>query len=163
MSELQEAIARLLETVSTNGELGTIANWQQHVTTLTVTIPGRELEKLLKIQLPASCWPAAVTLHQDRIIVPTQRTALRKGEDLRLKVILPQEGMQTARIVWKVIGEKNFRTEPLINRGRAVWHGIIRGVALRDDIEYYIEAVTAKGVQRYPAGAPDRNTTVVVY
>ncbi len=163
MKELEEAIALLLQTVSTNGELGTIANWQQHVVALTVTIPGREMETLLGAQLPASCWPANIMMHQDRIIVPTQRTSLRKGEDLRLKVILPQEGMQTARIFWRTIGEKAFRAEPLINRGRAVWHGVIRSMAVRDDIEYYIEAATTRGVQRYPAGAPDRNTTVVVY
>jgi hypothetical protein len=62
-----------------------------------------------------------------------------------------------------VIGEKSFRTEPLVNRGRAVWRGIIRSMGIRDDIEYYIEAVTGRGVQRYPAGAPERNSTVVVY
>ncbi len=163
MIELQEAIRLMLETVSTNGELGTIANWQQHAMTITVTIPGHELEELLKISLPASCWPQAVTLHQDRIIIPTQRTSIRKGEDLRLKVILPQEGLTSAKIYWKAIGEKGFRMEPLVNRGRAVWYGIIRGMDIRDDIEYYVEASTTRGVQRYPAGAPDRNTTVVVY
>jgi hypothetical protein len=163
MTELQDAIALLLETVSTNGELGTIANWQQHIITLTMTIPGREIEQMLKSALPASCWPPAVTLHQNRIIVPTQRTSLRKNEDLRLKVILPHEGLSTAKLFWRTLGEKKFRMEPLVMRGRAVWYGMIRGMDIKDDFEYYIEAVAAKGVQRYPAGAPDRNTTVVVY
>jgi hypothetical protein len=153
----------LLPTVTTNGELGTIANWQQHVMTLTVTIPGREIERLLNTTLPAECWPAAISLHQNRIIVPTVRTSLRRNENLRLKVILPHGELRSARLFWRMLGEKTFRSDPLVHINRAVWRAGIQGMDIRDDIEYYIETTTADGVQRFPASAPDRNATIVVY
>jgi hypothetical protein len=163
MHELEEVIQCLLRTVSTNGELGTLANWQQHIMTFFVFIPGHEIDKLLNQPLPDSCWPSRKNLEQERIIVPTVRTAVRRGEDVRVKAILPAGSIKSARLFWRSLSAKKFMQAELTHINRAVWEGAIRAKDIADDLEYYLEVKTSKGTTRFPSGAPERNQTVVVY
>jgi hypothetical protein len=163
MQELGDVLLFLLRTVSSNGELGTIANWQQHIMTLTVYMPGRTIDSLLGQPLPEECWPSQTPLYDERIIVPTVRTSLRKGEDLRLKLIVPARDIRSARIFRKTFSSQQVVSGDLIHVNRAVWQATIPGTEITDDFEYYLEVTTPLGVLRYPAGAPARNITVVVY
>ena len=163
MNELEEVFRYLLNTISTKGELGTLANWQQHNIMFTVVIPGHDIERLLGQPLPEACWPQAKRLAVDRIIIPTLRTMLRKGEDLRLKIILPQVGIQSARLLWKPLTGKDFVQQDLGYVNRAVWQASVTAENLRDDIEFFIEMTTAERTFWYPAGAPERTNTVVIY
>ncbi len=163
MRELEDVFAYLLLTVSTKGEMGTVANWQQHNVTFFVIMPGREIEKLLGQELPESCWPSRNLLVQERIIVPTVRTALRKGEDLSIKAILPAGTIQSARLHWRPLGGKVFAERTMTHINRAVWGTTVPGREITDDIEYYIEVKTPTRSLCHPAGAPGRNQTVVVY
>jgi len=163
MNELEDVFRHLMNTVSTRGELGTVANWQQHVLMSAVVIPGHDIERLLGESMPASCWPQQKRLSVDHVIVPTVRSVLRKGEDLRLTVILPLEGIQSARVLWKPLTGKEFMQQDLRHVNRAVWKVIVPASELRDDIEYCIEVKTAEKAHWYPAGAPERKSIVVIY
>jgi hypothetical protein len=163
MQELEEVFLCLLRTVNTKGELGTVANWQQHIMTFFVFAPGHEIEKLIHQPLPETCWPSRKSLDQQRIIVPTVRTSVRTGEDLRVKAILPGGVIHSARLFWKHLADKQFKSDDLRHVNRAVWEGTIRAGEFTDDLEYYLEIKTPREIVRYPAGAPGRNQTVVVY
>ena len=163
MQELEEVFQTLLRTVNTNGELGTVANWQQHNLTFFVTMPGHEIERLLGQTLPESCWPSSRVLEQERIIVPTVRTLIRKGEDLQVRALLPWGEIKSAKLCWKPLGAREYAVRDLEHVNRSVWQGTIRAGEIGDDLEYYLEATTPKGIVRFPAGAPRTGQTVVVY
>ncbi len=95
--------------------------------------------------------------------MPTVRTALRKGEDLSIKAILPAGTIQSARLHWRPLGGKVFAERTMTHINRAVWGTTVPGREITDDIEYYIEVKTPARSLCHPAGAPGRNQTVVVY
>ncbi len=78
----------LLATVSTLGELGTVANWQQHNMPDLVFKPGQELAAALGSDLPADALPARDYQGEPRIFVPVVRTSLVAGEPLPLTVMI---------------------------------------------------------------------------
>lgn len=163
MEELEELLTYLSRTISSRGELGTVANWQQHVMTWSVWMPGHEIERLTGAPLPENCWPSQKSLLEPGIIVPTVRTALRRGEGLRIEVILPGCEVQGARLHWKELAGKRLTKLDLARVNRSVWVATIPSTDLTDDIEYFIEVMTPDRTLRYPAGAPDRTQSVVVY
>ncbi|GAF86304.1 unnamed protein product, partial [marine sediment metagenome] len=99
----------LLATVTTNGAMGNVANWQQHIMPTLLTEPGQELANILGEDLPANAIPSK---HYDgplRMIVPTVRTSLSASEDLKLKVIiLTQNQPEDAALYWRAMGKGNF-------------------------------------------------------
>ena len=70
------------------GELGTFANVQQQTMHTQLHKPGKELEELLGESLPLDAMPISQYTGKCRLIVPTVRTSLAKGEPLQLKAIL---------------------------------------------------------------------------
>jgi hypothetical protein len=163
MQELEEIFFYLLRTVNTSGELGTIANWEQHNMTFFVLIPGMEIEKILHEKLPENCWPSRKVLERQRVIVPTLRNALRKGEDLHIRAILPSGEIRSARLCWRQLGRGKFMSRDLTHVARGVWEATIAGREVADDLEYFLEVRTPQDTLRYPVEAPERNQTVVVY
>ncbi len=163
----EEMMFYLLQTVSTTGELGTIANLEQHnlgllkvlnkYDSLIVRHLGRplpqETELLMKYHGPL------------RIIIPTKRNLLETGEDLNLKVMLLSEvPVKDAHFCWRFIGEKEFTKMPLVHVNRGVYKVILSSEIINDrDFEYYIEIASATGGKEYfPATASKINQTVVV-
>ena len=163
IDEFEEIIFYLLKTINTPGELGTMANWQQHNYTYYIYIPGKEYEKMTKKELQVGCWPSDKNLDINRIIVPTLRTTLRKGEDLKLKVIIPGDKVRSAKLYWKLMGKTNYFQIELKNLNRSVWLADIPSQSINDDFEYYIEVKSSSGDMKFPATHPERNQTVVVY
>ena len=144
-----DAYRYLLATVNTPGGLATVVNMETH--------PG---------------WGSSVAKHTDqpwpteyqgkpRLIVPTVRTLLGKGEDLQLKVIvLDNQSPKSAVFHWRPLGTGQFQTIPLRHVARAVCQVELRSPA--EDFEYRIEATTANGSNlTWPASAPEINQTVV--
>jgi hypothetical protein len=163
IDEFKEIIFYLMKTISTTGELGTMANWQQHDYAQYIYIPGKEFEKITGKKLPESCWPSNKDLNINRIIVPTLRTTLRKGEDLKLKVLIPGDNVISATLYWKPFGKTRYFDAELKNINRAVWFVSIPSHDLIEDFEYFIEVKSTSGTMKYPSSHPDRNQTVVVY
>ena len=152
----------LLATVKTTGELGTVANWNQHNLPGLLGKPGEELSALLGEPLPASAQLTQAYRGPTRLIVPTVRTSLAAGEPLRVKVIILSEGPpRAARLYWRKLGERRYEQLALTGVGRGVYSVELSGGA-KGDLEYYIQ-VEAEGGKSlyYPAAAPRHGQTVV--
>ncbi|MGB2755551.1 MAG: malectin domain-containing carbohydrate-binding protein [Phycisphaerae bacterium] len=136
----------LLATVTTPGELGTVANWQQH------NLPRLNLTDLeMAYRGPV------------RVIVPTVRTTLDAGEPLILRVIILAEKPPTAAHVFvRPLGKGEFTRVPLAHVARGVYSARIAPPG-GEDFEYYVEAAPAEGnAARWPVTAPGTCQTVVV-
>ncbi|MCX5647708.1 MAG: malectin domain-containing carbohydrate-binding protein, partial [Planctomycetota bacterium] len=136
----------LLATVTTPGELGTVANWQQH-NLPRLNLPGLEM---------AYRGPV-------RVIVPTVRTSLDAGETLNLRVIILAEKPPSAASVFvRPLGKGEFTRVPLAHVARGVYSARITPSG-GEDFEYYVEAAPAEGnAVRWPVTAPGTCQTVVV-
>ena len=163
ISEFEEIISYLLKTINTTGELGTLANWQQHNYARYLYIPGREFEKMVKQELPPTCWPSDKSLNINRIIIPTLRTTLRKGEGFKLKVIILGDKIRTAKLYWKPIGKTTYNQIDLKNLNRSVWVVDLPAQSIADDFEYYIEVKSSSESMKFPSTHPEKNQTIVVY
>jgi hypothetical protein len=161
VASLKAIMGHLLATVSNTGELGTIANWEQHLMPPSIERPGEELAKLLGGDIPAEAQPSMSYDGPARIIVPTVRTSLEEGESLKLKVmILAGEAPAEAILYWREMGRGGFRSVPLEKIDRGVYRVALP--APKADIEYYLKARVGGKEVVFPATAPATNQTVIV-
>jgi hypothetical protein len=145
--------------------MGNVTNWQQHVMPTLLTQPGRELAKILGQELPAYAMPSKPYDSPARIIVPTVRSSLATGEDLRLKVIiLAQKQPKDAFLYWRPIGTNNYTMVALTHIARGVYSVMIHAREIKKtDLEYHIKVTFEDNHAVYfPATAPQINQTVVV-
>jgi len=151
----------LLATVSNMGELGTIANWEQHLLPDSMEKPGDELKKLLGAELPAEAQLAKTYDGPARLIVPTVRTSIQVGEHSKLKVIiLAQKPPQEAFFCWRELGQGDFKAVPLRKLARSVYTVDIP--AMMKDLEYYLKVRVGEEDLSFPSTAPELNQTIVV-
>jgi hypothetical protein len=143
---LADVHRHLLVTVTTPGELGTVANWQQH------NLPRLNLTGL------QTAYRGPV-----RVIVPTARTSLDAGETLNLRVIILAEKPPTAaRVFVRPLGKGEFTQAPLAHVARGVYSARITPPG-GEDFEYYVEAAPPEGnAARWPVTAQGTCQTVVV-
>jgi hypothetical protein len=154
----------LLATVSTPGELGTVANWNQHNLPDVLTKPGDELTRILGQPLPAEAQPTPTYRGPTRIIVPTLRTSLAANESQNLKVIiLSERPPRSAALYWRKLGARRFAAIPLAHVARGVYSVRLPAPG-KDDLEYYIKIEPSSGEPVcFPATAPKLNQTVIVW
>jgi len=151
----------LLPTVSNTGELGTVANWEQHILPALLEKPGKELETLLDQKLPAEAQLGRVYAGPTRVFVPTTRTSLRPGEPLELKIIvLSLQKPDEVAMYWRKLGQGSFEKMTPSHLTRGVYRAQLP--PLTEDIEYYVEARVAGKAFVFPATAPGLNQTVVL-
>ncbi|MHC4558318.1 MAG: malectin domain-containing carbohydrate-binding protein, partial [Planctomycetota bacterium] len=165
VAQVAEVHRHLLATVNTPGAMGNVTNWQQHLIPTLLTQPGSELAEILGEQLPSDAMPSKLYEGPPRLIVPTIRTSLNAGEDLKLKVIiLTQNKPRDAALYWRPIGKGNFSRITLNHIARGVCSARIPADRIQKrDLEYYIKVSPAEGSQLvFPAGAPQINQTVVI-
>jgi len=163
----EEMMFYLLQTVSTTGELGTIANLEQHNLELLQVLNKYDslIIHNLGRRLPAEAELSRKYNGPLKIIVPTKRNLLEPGEDLNLKVILLSgEPVNEAFLCWRFLGEIAFNKIPLIHASRSVYKAILTSeMLINRDFEYYIEVGTPSGGKTYfPSTAPELNQTVVI-
>ena len=160
--EVAEAYRPLLATASTTGGLATVINWEGHVYRRMVKYRDAALAKLVDGPLPPE---VASTEYQGspRLIVPTVRTMLCEGEQLKLKVIvLDNHRPIHATLHWRPMGQGEYRAVELRHEARGV-HFVTLNPIQGLGIEYYIRATTAGGSRLvWPATAPRMNQTIVV-
>ncbi|MHC4572830.1 MAG: hypothetical protein ACYS76_01645 [Planctomycetota bacterium] len=155
----------LLATVTTNGAMGNVANWQQHILPKLLTEPGDELAEILGADLPADAMPSTDYEGPRRIFVPTVRTQLMTGEDLKLKaLILAQPQPKDVALYFRRMGKGEYRKVPLNHIARGVYSVTLPEEELKNsDFEYFIKVIWATGKDIYfPPTAPSINQTVVV-
>jgi len=159
-----EVYWHMLATVGNPGEMGTVANWEQHILPGLLEKPGVELATFLGEDLPADAQPSRGYEGPLRVIVPTLRTSATAGETLTLKVIiLASDRAREAALYWRALGAREFTRVVLTHVARGVYSVKFPSAAMKDDIEYYIKAIPAGDDPVYfPATAPNLNQTVVV-
>jgi hypothetical protein len=153
-------MTHLLETVSTPGEMGTVANLELHARLSGgyLTNFDARLEKVLGRPLPADCAIPDTYTGKARLIVPTVRSVVNKGEVLRLRIIaLAQEPVKSVTVHVRPLGKGEWKALPAAHTARAVYEA--KFPAAHEDFEYYI---TGGEKLLWPATAPQINQTVVV-
>lgn len=148
----------------TPGEFGTIANLERHVrrTQHFIDAYDKKLADALGAPLPAVAAPSADYSGPARIIVPTVRTQVDPGEELKLSVIiLDNRPARSAAIFWRALGRGEFQKSDLQHIGRGSYSA--RLPAGTEAFEYYVAATSDAGKKLvWPATAPAQNQTVVV-
>ena len=166
--ELSRAWERMIgwqvAATDTPGELGTLANLEQHsrVQLKFLTEHDAELEKIAGEPLPDDINLSKAYTGPARLNVPTVRTLAAKNEWLKLKVFaLDQQPMAGVKLFWRPLGTGAFEAMPLKREARAVYTATLTAKA---DLEYYIQAETSSGAKLvWPATAPQLNQTVLVW
>ena len=165
VQSVREAYGYLLALVSNSGELGTVANWEQHNFPELLIKPGREMEKFLGEPVPKEAWPASKYEGPTRIFVPTIRTAITEGEALTLKInVLSEKLTSQISLYWRAVGDKGFNRVSVVHIGRGVHSAKLPPVPSSTiAIEYYVEAVPEQGNPvLFPVTAPEICQTIVV-
>jgi len=162
--ELARVWSRLLSLqtaiVSTPGELGTIANLEQHTRRESHFLDAHDaaLSQALGKDLPAESAPSQDYTGPARLIVPTIRTTATKGEVLTLRIIaLGRQPSDSLTAHSRPLGEGSWQSIPALPRGRAVFE--VPLPPAQRDFEYYISS--SRGLV-WPPTAPRLNQTVVV-
>lgn len=162
VADVAEVHRWLLQAITTQGGLGNVANWQQHVIPMVLTRPGKELEKLLGAPLPDDAKLAKGYTGSPRMFVPTVRTMIGAGEPLKIRAIVQGAKPSEVAIFIRPMGKGEYAKMPLTHVARGVYQITLpaKGWA---DAEYYIDATIADGKHLlFPATAPKLNQTVVV-
>ncbi len=161
---VEDAYDALLRTVDTTGEMGTVANLEQHTFPAMIEATAAELTALIGAPLPAEAQLRSSYVGRTRLVVPTKRGSLEKGEPLRVRVaVLDSKPVQGARVFWRKLGTGAYKEMPLTHRAAGVYEGQLKAASLgKDDVEYYVEVATASGeTLRWPVTAPKVSQTVV--
>lgn len=150
--------------VSTPGELGTIANLEQHTRRESHFLDAHDaaLTEALGAPLPAEATPSQRYEGPAKLIVPTVRTVVDKGEALELRIIaLDQAPVRSVTVKTRALGGANWQTVKAAHQGRAVWQAKLP--AATEDFEYRIESQTDGGhVLEWPLSGPGIHQTVIV-
>jgi hypothetical protein len=154
----------LLATVTTPGELGTVANWEQHNLPLLLERPGEELARILEEPLGSDLLPRTDYRGSTRIILPTQLSSLRAGATLSLRVlILSSSAPKTASLFYRKLGSGAFAKTPLEHVARGAYKVELKWDG-KADLEYFCKVEPESGTPVfYPPTAPKLNQTVVMY
>ncbi len=147
---LAAAYRHLLATVNTPGGMAMVVNLENHRGW------GPLLAKAVK-----QAWPREYG-GQPRIIVPTVRSVLVRGESLALKVIvLADRPVAAVKLFVRPFGAGPWQAVSAAHVNRGVWRSALP--AAKDDFEYYVEAALADGKKLdWPVTSPQLNQTVVV-
>ncbi len=155
----------LLQTVSSPGAMGTVANIEQHSMRKLHLLNkhDRKLRQIIGKSLNAAPWKE----YRGRpgLIVPTVRANLEAEEDLKLKVIiLTSKPHRHVQLYWRRMGKGFYKKEAVSNVKRGVYSATLQKKQIDGrDFEYYLKLTCADGQEIYfPATAPDINQTVVV-
>jgi hypothetical protein len=160
---INEALGYLVAYASTPGDLGTITNWEQQLIPFNVDGQAVRIEKVTGRPLPPEALPSTAALKTKKVMVPTVRTHIQKGESLPLKLIL--YGMEPSKAVLRLrlLGTYTENEVEFTRLDRGVFRAEIPAAMIPDDFEYYI-LVREKNSNEYlwPATAPKMWQTVVV-
>jgi len=162
-----EMVTYLLKVVSNSGEMGTVANIEQHSMGALQLLNKHDkaIEKVLNKPLPADMHPPKEYRGPARLIVPTARSSLLVGEDLRLKVIILAENQPDgAFLYWRAIGAEKYNKISLTHLARGVYSVTIPASQInKTDLEYHVQATVDGGRDVcFPATAPQMDQTVVI-
>ncbi len=163
IESVNEALGYLLAYASTPGDLGTIANWEQHLLTYNVDGHAARIEKVTGRNLPADAIPSRAALNIKKVLVPTVRTVLNQGEDLEITMIVYGFTPQDPIVDFKPLGNPNYKNVPFKLIKNGVYKAIIPAAQITDDFEYHIMTGNSDpSISKWPATSGKMDQTVVV-
>ncbi|MFN3485790.1 MAG: hypothetical protein ACK44W_09945, partial [Planctomycetota bacterium] len=167
----ERMVTFLLTVVDSPGELGTLANLEQHTRLRLRFLDAYdgELEAALGRPLPPETALSKSYAGPARLLVPTVRTLARPGESLAIRamVLTPEDGRGQAAapslvMHWRPLGKGAFASAPLRLVSRRVYQGALPPVPEGTfALEYYLEAREGNRRLFWPASAPELPQTVV--
>jgi len=168
--ELAELWTRLLRTevagASTTGELGTIANLEQHsrVNQAILCRHDAVLVRLLGCDLPMAARPSRAYAGPARLIVPTVRTAAAPGEAVHVRVLVVSEAPpRSVELCWRAMGGGAYRRAGLGPLARGVYEAVLPPVdPAHPALEYHIEARAGDAALRWPASDRGLDQTLIL-
>ncbi len=155
----------LLSKISTNGELGNLANLEMHNMRGLGYLTGHDqfLSSSLGRELPAEAFPSMDYPGKSRMIVATDQGIVEKGEDFRLRIrVLSQPGEISGTMNWRPLGAGKYKENALKRLDRNVFEATIPASEISEDFEYYISVHAGKEELIYPVTAKSINKTVVI-
>jgi hypothetical protein len=160
----EKMMSQLVAAASTPGELGTIANLEQHtrIGQGFLTHYDQQLAQLLARPLPATASPGRAYRGPARIIVPTIRSEVAPQERLNLQIMaVDHEPVRQIQLHWRPLGQGAFHLVRARRSGRSVFHAVLPSGA--QDLEYFLSAETRSAKTLiWPATAPRLCQTVIV-
>jgi len=152
------------QTVSTPGELGTIANLELRTRVFSHFVDAHDatLKAALDSPLPPETSLDRIPAANPRLMVMTVRSSVAKGEALALPIIaLDKTPVKSVSVLVRPLGQGDWRSIAAKHVARAVWSVTLP--AATDDFEYQVVAASSTGAKlTWPATAPEINQTVVV-
>jgi hypothetical protein len=152
----------LLDTVNTPGEMGNVANWQQHVFPLLLDASEKAIMQATGEPLTGKATLPREYPGDPRLFVPVVRTSLVAGESLRLDAVVMGMPDVVAVFYWRPLGGKSFQSAPMTHVDRGVYRTVLPAREMQGDFEYYVEVTTDQKSLRFPPTAPELNQTVVL-
>jgi hypothetical protein len=165
LARQHEELMRLqITTVSTPGELGTIAALEQHGSVWRQWLPQHDaaLTTALGRPLPPEAQPTRAYTGKPLLTLLTRRGKAHKGEQLDLRIIaLDKQPVKSVSVHIRPLGHGNWQTIEAKHVARAVYEAKLP--VAQDDFEYNVEAFTGAGQKIvWPRTAPTLNQTVIV-
>jgi len=161
----QKMNSLLLAFVSTNGELGTIANLEMHNMRKNGNLTGHDeyLKEIIKSDLPEKTMLSKKYSGATRIVVVTNQSVLQKGEDFYLRIrVLSESDNISGKIFYMKLGDKNYSAEDLKLISSHVFEVKLTSAKIPDDFEYYLQVSDGKRKALYPATAGSINSSVII-
>ena len=152
----------LLDTVNTPGEMGNVANWQQHVFPLLLDPSEKAITQATGEPLTGKATLPREYPGDPRLFVPVVRTSLVAGESLHLDAVVMGMPDVVAVFYWRPLGGKSFRSVPMTHVDRGVYRTVLPAGEMQGDFEYYVEVTTDQKSLRFPPTAPELSQTVVL-
>lgn len=163
--EWEKLIEFEIGAASTSGELGTMANLEQHsrIGNKFLTSHDSILVAALGKELPASCFPSKSYSGKSKLCVQTVRSILSRGESLKLRILaLDKKPVKSVTVFSRSLGATRWNEQPVGHIARGVWESSFPSAM--DDFEYYVRAETYDNKTIvWPATAPSLNQSVVVW
>ncbi|WP_343670050.1 alpha-glucuronidase family glycosyl hydrolase [Chitinophaga sp.] len=162
----KEMVTWLLQAVNTTGELGTIANLEQHnMERMQFLVRYDSLISAVKGSPVAPVHLTHEYAGPSRIVVTTKRTILSPGEDLNLRIrILTANKIESVVFHHKRFGLSQFESKQVEREGGNVYKLNYSTKDIKQqDFEYYITVKLSTGEQlRYPT-VDDKTQTIVIW
>lgn len=160
-----EVYRHLLPTLGNPGELGTLANWEQHLLPDVIGQYDATLADRIGGPLPPELSLPSRYEGPARLIVPTAPTSLPRGERLsiRLLVLAPDSPRHLA-VFHRPLGQGTFASQAASRVAREVYTATLPPRDPDDgDFEWYAELTDASGTTvRWPPSAPAVGHSVVI-
>lgn len=149
----------LLLGLETHGDMGVLTNIQQRSIMPILRYCREHLEKAgAAVSEPAD----SVVNPCSKLVVPTVRTSLKKGEDFRIKVIVIG-GCETAPVLYrKALEASEYEQSTFQKKERWVYELTIPGDKLQGDFEYHIRLQENDTSLCFPCSTLHEDQTVIL-